>query len=189
MGIPSRRRSSAVAAALSPGNRTGWSVADLEARNVASCLSISARNWSRGMNRSGRSTKSACPVFDAHRGLPGVGNHLPTKSGTVEYPGKDPGHEVKPGALVPAHGEEHYLVGPGRVGYRLAVEPHTQPSGSGSPARAFSLILPWDATVVAMSSSNGTSVRAGIATASGFVPISGSTPPQGGTLFPAATAM
>ena len=70
MGIPSATFFGG-GGSLSPGNRTGWSVADLEARNVASCLSISARNWSRGMNRSGRSTKSACPVFDVRGGASG----------------------------------------------------------------------------------------------------------------------
>ena len=124
MGIPSRRRSSAVAAALSPGNRTGWSVADLEARERGQLPIHLRQKLVPRHEQVGPEHQERLPGIRCPRGLPGVGNHLPTKSGTVEYPGKDPGHEVEPGALVPAHGEEHPLVGPGRVGYRLAVEPH-----------------------------------------------------------------
>ena len=55
----------------------------------------------------------------------------------------------------------------------------TQPSGIGSPDTRRWRIVPNDDTDVAMSSTIGASLPAGMPTASGLVPISASAPPQG----------
>ena len=55
----------------------------------------------------------------------------------------------------------------------------TQPSGIGRPSSWWVLIAPFEAIDVAMSKITGGSSPAGIATAIGLVPSSGSVPPQG----------
>jgi hypothetical protein len=63
-----------------------------------------------------------------------------------------------------------------------------QPSGIGSPRCARVFTLPKAATVVAMSSTMGGSSPAGIATATGLVERSISTPPHGGRWLALPTA-
>jgi hypothetical protein len=55
----------------------------------------------------------------------------------------------------------------------------TQPSGIGRFSNWWVRIAPLEVTEVAMSSTTGASLPAGIATASGLVPSSGSVPPHG----------
>jgi hypothetical protein len=59
----------------------------------------------------------------------------------------------------------------------------TQPSGIARPSSSWVLIAPFDASEVAMSRITGASSPAGIATAIGLVPSSGSMPPHGAMWF------